>query len=64
MATLEVDMLQGKGIPPTPRNNFPHTYQVLEYLANHPRIDATRIGIMGFSWGATAPTAAEPGRDW
>ncbi len=38
-------------MPATPRHNLPHVYQTLQYLARHPGIDATRIGILGFSWG-------------
>ncbi|PMS35916.1 dienelactone hydrolase [Trinickia symbiotica] len=39
-------------------------FQALQVLASHPRIDATRIGIMGFSRGgsATFRTAEEPFR--
>jgi dienelactone hydrolase len=51
IATLEIDMLQGRGIPATARHNMPHAYETLRYLAGHPRIDPMRIGIMGFSWG-------------
>ena len=51
IATLEIDYLQGKGMPATPRHNMPHAYETLQYLAGHPRIDPMRIGIMGFSWG-------------
>jgi dienelactone hydrolase len=51
IATLEIDYLQGRGIPATPRHNMPHAYETLQYLADHPRIDPMRIGIMGFSWG-------------
>ena len=58
IATLEVDVFQGKGLPPTPRHNLPHVYQALEHLARHPRIDANRIGIMGFSWGGNVAVLA------
>jgi dienelactone hydrolase len=51
IATLELDLFPRGGRPPTSRMNLPHTYGSLIYLANHPRIDATRIGVMGFSWG-------------
>jgi len=51
IATLEIDYLQGKGMPATPRHNMPHAYETLQYLTGHPRIDPMRIGIMGFSWG-------------
>lgn len=52
IATLEIDMFQGRGLPLSPVQNMPHVYQSLHYLARHPRIDPTRVGIMGFSWGA------------
>ena len=51
IATVEIDYIQGKGMPATPRHNLPHAYQTLQYLAAHPRIDPMRIGVMGFSWG-------------
>ena len=51
IATLEIDYLQGKGLPASPRHNLPHVYQTLGHLAAHPRIEASRIGVMGFSWG-------------
>ena len=50
-ATVEIDYMQGRGMPTTPRHNLPHAYQTLQHLAGHPRIDPSRIGIMGFSWG-------------
>jgi dienelactone hydrolase len=58
IATLEVDMFQGKGLPGTPRHNLPHVYQTLDFLARHPRIDGKRIGIMGFSWGGNVAVLA------
>ena len=51
MATVEIDYMQGRGMPATPRHNLPHAYQTLQHLARHPRIDPMRIGIMGFAWG-------------
>lgn len=51
IATVEIDYLQGRGIPATPRHNMPHAYETLQYLASHLRIDQLRIGIMRFSWG-------------
>lgn len=51
IATLEIDMFQGRGRPSTTRHNMPHAYQSLQYLAAHPRIDGARVGVMGFSWG-------------
>ena len=51
IATLEIDMFQGRGRPATTRHTMPHAYESLRYLAAHSRIDAGRIGVMGFSWG-------------
>ena len=53
IATVEIDYMQGKGMPATPRHNLPHVYQTLQHLARHPRIDAARIGILGVSYGGT-----------
>lgn len=51
IATLEVDMFaRGAAIPI--RNAVPYTYESFNFLASHPKIDAARIGIMGFSYGA------------
>jgi dienelactone hydrolase len=58
MATLEIDMFQGKGVPASIRHNLPHLYQALDYLGHHPRIDANRIGVMGFSWGGNVSILA------
>jgi dienelactone hydrolase len=51
IATLEIDYLRGKGIPPTPRDNLPHVFQTLRHLTGHARIDPARVGVLGFSWG-------------
>ena len=58
IATLEIDMFQGKGLPASLRHNLPHVYQTLDYLSRHPRIDANRVGIMGFSWGGNVSVLA------
>lgn len=51
MATLEVDMFsRGAAIPI--RDAVPYAYAGFAFLASDPRIDATRIGVMGFSYGA------------
>jgi len=34
-----------------PSDLVPHAFGALKYLASHPRIDPSRIGIMGFSMG-------------
>ena len=51
IATVEIDYMQGRGMPATPAHHLPHVYQTLQHLAAHPRVDPVRIGIMGFSWG-------------
>jgi uncharacterized protein len=54
IATLEIEMWRaadGGGRPPSTRLTMPHAYGSLLYLSKHPRIDADRIGVMGFSWG-------------
>jgi dienelactone hydrolase len=58
IATLEIDMFQGKGLPASIRGNLPHVYQTLDHLSRHPRIDPKRIGIMGFSWGGNVSVLA------
>ena len=50
-ATLEIDMFQGRGRPSSTRHNMPHAFESLQWLAAHPRIDGSRVGVMGFSWG-------------
>ena len=58
IATLELDMWGGRGMaggadnrPDWPQQTLPDAYTALAYLAQHPDIDASKIGIMGFSWG-------------
>jgi dienelactone hydrolase len=51
IATLELDFMQGRGMPASPRHHMAHAYESLRFLAADPRIDGARIGIMGFSWG-------------
>jgi acetyl esterase/lipase len=54
IATLEIEMWRaadGDGRPLSTRLTMPHAYGSLLYLSKHPRIDAVRIGVMGFSWG-------------
>lgn len=72
IATFDVDMFQGRGIPPWIVANMPHAFQALGWLARHPRLDGARVGIMGFSYGGQvsmlaasdeiARTYAEPGQ--
>ncbi len=68
-ATLEIDMWAARGwlggVTGRPRSvpqTLPDAYGALVFLSQLPHVDASRIGIMGFSWGgvvtmlsATAP---------
>jgi dienelactone hydrolase len=62
IATFLLDYFTGRGIVSTTTDQFQlgglttinDAYRALELLAKHPRIDATRIGIFGFSRGGTA----------
>ena len=69
IATLEIDMWAARGwfggITGRPRGvpeTLPDAYGALKFLAEQPRIDAARIGIMGFSWGGvvTMLSATQP----
>ncbi|MBM7118758.1 dienelactone hydrolase family protein [Archangium primigenium] len=58
IATLEIDMWAARGLtggaegrPQAVSETLPDAYGALKYLSAHPAIDASRIGIMGFSWG-------------
>src|SRR5262249_25853695 len=65
IATLEPDLwaarnLEGgaDGRPRTVAETLPDVFGALAYLAKHPRIDNSRIGLMGFSFGGVAPMLA------
>ena len=59
MGTFIVDSFSGRGIVNTNVDQFVlgrlamvfDAYRALELLANHPRVDASRIVLMGFSRG-------------
>ena len=52
IATLEIQMFHGAAqMPRDSRQNLPHAFGALKFLAENPAIDAGRIGIMGFSRG-------------
>ena len=58
IATLEIDMWSARGLaggadgrPKAVAETLPDAWGALKYLSAHPAIDASRIGIMGFSWG-------------
>jgi dienelactone hydrolase len=68
IATLAIDMWTPRGVPAGPTafggeggadrrprvigDTLPDAFGALKFLAAQPSIDAKRIGIMGFSWGA------------
>lgn len=67
IATLEIDYLEGKGIPATPRDNLPLVFRTLHHLAGHARLDPRRIGVLGFSWGgllAVLTSSSEVAREY
>lgn len=57
IATLQIDMWEARGLgggagrPAAPILTLPDAYSALAFLAARPDIDATRIGVLGFSWG-------------
>lgn len=57
IATLEIDQWSPRGVtgaanrPKNPYDAVPDVYGAFRLLADHPAIDANRIGITGFSWG-------------
>lgn len=59
-ATFVVDSFRGRGLTQvctaqrdlTPTQRMPDVYGALRVLATHPRVDARRIALMGFSHGA------------
>jgi len=51
IATLGVILFQSGFRGHVPSDLVPHAFGALKYLAAHPRIDPTRIGIVGFSLG-------------
>lgn len=64
-ATLEPDQWAPRGLaggasgrPRTVHETLPDLYGARKFLANHPAIDASRIGVMGFSFGGVASMLA------
>ena len=49
--TFEADVFEGKGQSAALRDQFPHAFESLQWLAAHPRVDGARVGIMGVSSG-------------
>ena len=72
VATFIVDSFSGRGIaglPPDPSNEaflwvVVDAYRALGLLAQHPRIDPTRIAVMGFSMGGLIATHTSNERFW
>lgn len=64
VATLEIDMWEARGVvnpadrPAAPVLTYPDAFAALAYLAAQPDIDASRIGVLGFSWGGVVSLAA------
>jgi dienelactone hydrolase len=63
--TLELDQWSPRGLtggadgrPRTVAETLPDLYGARAWLAAHPRVDRTRIGVMGFSFGAVAAMLA------
>ncbi len=57
IAVLEVEMFAPGRRPGRISATYPHVLGALDYLAGHPAIDPSRIGIMGFSWGGALSLA-------
>ena len=58
IATLELDLWGARNLqggsgnrPTSPQETLPDVISALHYLVEQPLIDATRIGVLGFSWG-------------
>lgn len=57
IATLEIDLWAARGVqnpsqrPRSVVETLPDAFASLDFLANNPKIDASKVGIMGFSWG-------------
>ena len=63
--TLELDQWSPRGLaggaegrPRTVQETLPDLYGARAWLAAHPRVDAARIGVIGFSFGAVAAMLA------
>lgn len=64
IATLQIDMWQARGVtsaaqrPAAPILTYPDAFSALAFLARQPGIDASRIGVLGFSWGGVVSLGA------
>lgn len=53
IATLEITMFPPGGRPQGTPRTMPHAAAALKWLAAQPTVQGQRLGVMGFSWGAT-----------
>ncbi|MDT8998304.1 dienelactone hydrolase family protein [Paucibacter sp. APW11] len=57
IVTLQIDMWQARGVsnlsqrPSAPILTYPDAFSALNFLAQQPGIDGSRVGVLGFSWG-------------
>jgi dienelactone hydrolase len=59
IAAFEIDMWAARGVargaqarPRSPTETLPEAFAAIRFMAEQPEIDAKRIGVLGFSWGA------------
>jgi dienelactone hydrolase len=64
IATLQIDMWQARGYsaagqrPAAIYLTYPDAFSALAFLSQQMNIDATRIGVLGFSWGGLVSMGA------
>lgn len=64
IATLQIDMWQARGFgaagqrPAAIYFTYPDAFSALAFLSQQPDIDASRIGVLGFSWGGLVSMGA------
>ena len=64
IATLQIDMWQARGYnapgqrPAAIYLTYPDAFSALRFLSHQPNIDASRIGVLGFSWGGLVSMGA------
>lgn len=63
IVTLQIDMWEARGVttlnnrPAAPILTYPDAFVALGLLASLPEVDATRVGVLGFSWGGVVSLA-------
>ncbi len=64
IATLQIDMWQARGYsaagqrPAAIYLTYPDAFSALAFLSQQPNVDASRIGVLGFSWGGLVSMGA------